>query len=43
MSSLKNGDMILLAKVGLEKIEYRTLKENYQYALMRLNLVAQEC
>lgn len=43
MSSLKNGDMILLAKVGLEKIEYRTLQENYQYALMRLNLVAQEC
>lgn len=43
MSSLKNGDMILLAKVGLEKIEYRTLQENYQYALMRLSLVAQEC
>ncbi|MBD5165491.1 ribonuclease P protein component [Helicobacter sp.] len=43
MSSLKNGDMILLAKVGLEKVEYRTLQENYQYALMRLNLVAQEC
>ncbi|TLD87506.1 ribonuclease P protein component [Helicobacter sp. MIT 05-5294] len=41
--SLKNGDMVLLAKVGLEKIEYKVLQKNYEYALMRLNLVAQEC
>lgn len=43
MSSLKNGDMVLLAKVGLEEIKYKNLQENYKYALMRLNLVTQEC
>ena len=43
MSSLKNGDMILLAKVGLEKVEYKNLQDSYKYALIRLNLVAQKC
>ncbi|MDE5925847.1 MAG: ribonuclease P protein component, partial [Helicobacter sp.] len=30
MSSLKNGDMILLAKVGLEKAEYKILQDSYK-------------
>ncbi|WP_297810183.1 ribonuclease P protein component [uncultured Helicobacter sp.] len=37
--NLKNGDMILLAKIGLDKVEYKILRDNYKHALMRLNLV----
>ncbi|WP_104722141.1 ribonuclease P protein component [Helicobacter mesocricetorum] len=36
---LKNGDMILLAKNGADKISYQTLKNNYNYALSRLHLM----
>lgn len=37
---LKNGDMVLLAKNGLDKVAYKTLQEHYKYALMRLSVVA---
>lgn len=43
MLELKNGDMILLAKIGLDKVEYQILRNNYKYALKRLNLANQEC
>ncbi len=31
--------MILLAKGGVDKITYETLRNNYNYALLRLNLM----
>lgn len=36
---LKNGDMVLLAKSGVDKIAYKTLRNDYNYALLRLNLM----
>ena len=39
LPKLRNGDMILLAKSGVDKITYETLKDNYNYALLRLNLM----
>lgn len=39
MPNLRGGDMILLAKDGLDKVTYKTLQNNYKYALMRLGLV----
>ncbi|MDD6055539.1 MAG: ribonuclease P protein component [Helicobacter sp.] len=41
MLSLKNGDMILLAKNGLDGVPYKTLRNNYKYALMRLGLIVE--
>lgn len=40
MPDLKNGDMVLLAKNGLDKVAYKTLRSDYKYALTRLGLVA---
>ena len=40
MPDLKNGDMVLLAKNGLDKVAYKTLRSGYKYALTRLGLVA---
>lgn len=39
VSNLKDGDMVLLAKSGLDKIAYKTLQSDYKYALARLGLV----
>ncbi|WP_299547491.1 ribonuclease P protein component [uncultured Helicobacter sp.] len=39
MLDLRGGDMILLAKNGLDKIAYKTLQSNYKYALIRLGLI----
>lgn len=39
MLDLRGGDMILLAKNGLDKVAYKTLQSNYKYALIRLGLV----
>lgn len=39
MSNLRGGDMILLAKDGLDGVKYKTLQNHYQYALKRLSLV----
>ncbi|TLD85344.1 ribonuclease P protein component [Helicobacter sp. MIT 11-5569] len=39
MLNLRGGDMILLAKDGLDEVAYKTLQDNYKYALMRLGLV----
>ncbi|MCI5968444.1 ribonuclease P protein component [Helicobacter sp.] len=38
MLDLVSGDMILLAKSGLDKVAYKTLQNNYEYALARLGL-----
>ena len=40
MPALKNGDMVWLAKNGLDKVAYKTLRSGYKYALTRLGLVA---
>ena len=39
MSNLVNGDMVLLAKNGLDKAPYSTLQSSYSHALMRLKLL----
>ncbi len=39
MPYLRNGDMVLLAKSGLDRIAYKTLLNDYRYALKRLDLV----
>ena len=38
MLELRGGDMVLLAKHGLDKVAYATLRDSYQYALTRLGL-----
>ncbi|MCH5323410.1 MAG: ribonuclease P protein component [Helicobacter sp.] len=37
LPTLKNGDMVLLAKKGVEKVAYQKLKQDFLYALSRLN------
>ncbi|MBX7490343.1 ribonuclease P protein component [Helicobacter turcicus] len=39
MLDLRGGDMVLLAKDGLDKVVYKTLQNSYKYALIRLDLV----
>ncbi len=43
LPNLINGDMVLLAKNGLDKVDYKTLENHYKHALMRLKLVKQKC
>ena len=43
LNSLKCGDMIILAKNGIDLVDYKRLQNDYIYALKRLNIMERKC